>query len=423
MKELLLHYVWQHRLFDTDMLCTTDGRRVEVIDVGKVNTDAGPDFFNAKIKIDQTLWAGNVEIHTNSSVWEKHLHHQNKAYDNVILHVVENADCLVYRMDGEIIPQLELKFPTSLLDNYSHLITNKMWVPCAQKIHTVPSVIIQSWKNTLLTERLEQKISAINNLLETTNNHWEEAFYIIFARNFGFATNSHAFELLAKSLPLSVLARHKDRLLAVEAMLFGQAGFLNVDVDDLYFKELKHEYNFYKSKFSLVPIDASLWKLLRLRPVNFPYVRIAQFASIIHKSSKLFSKILENPTVENLSLLFECKSSSYWDNHYQFGSPTKHIVKHLGSQSIHSLIINTVVPFLFAYSTQIDDDKMKECAIQLLEQLPSEKNAIVTNWKELKISSNTAFDSQALLQLKNEYCDNKKCLRCRIGHKLLTNLS
>jgi Protein of unknown function (DUF2851) len=420
MKESLLHYVWQHRLFYTDSLCTTDGQSIEVIDVGKYNTDAGPDFFNAKVRIGNTIWAGNIEIHTSSSDWEKHSHHHNKAYDNVILHVVEKADKVVCRMDGAVIPQLELKFSDVISRNYQHLLSNQQWVACAHKIELVPPIFIQSWKNALLSERLEQKTNAINQLLDESNNHWEDAFYKTLARNFGFGTNSQAFEMLAKSLPLTALAKYKDDLVAIEAMLFGQAGLLMANPVDEYSERLISEYEFFKSKFSLKPIDGSQWKLLRLRPDNFPHVRIAQFASLIHGSSKLFSKIVENPDLTYLSQIFKSEPSTYWDTHYHFGATTKLKSKKLGAQSIHLLIINTVVPFLFCYSIKKNDERLKERALQLLEQLPAEKNGIITNWSALNIVSDSAADSQALLQLKNEYCENKKCLRCRIGHKLLT---
>ena len=420
MKESLLHYVWQHRLFFTDGLCTTEGERIEIIDVGKYNTDAGPDFFNSKVKIGSTLWAGNVEIHIQSSDWERHLHHQDKAYNNVVLHVVEKADKPVRRMDGALIPQLELKFSTEIHQNYQSLVTNQQWVPCAQKIDKVPAVFIQSWKNALLSERLEQKTAAINSLLISSNNHWEEAFYITLARNFGFGINSQVFEMLAKSLPLQALAKHKDDLIAIEAMLFGQADLLYSESEDEYMVMLCREYQFYKSKFSLIPIDGSQWKLLRLRPDNFPHVRIAQFASLIHQSSKLFSKIVDNPDITYLSQVLQCEPSDYWHTHYHFGTATKFKSKKMGLQSIHLLIINTVVPFLFCYSINRNDEQLKERALQLLEQLPAEKNGVITNWSALNIVSDSAADSQALLQLKKEYCENKKCLRCRIGHKLLT---
>ena len=420
MKESILHYVWQHKLFAAHNLRTTDGEHVEVIDVGRYNTDAGPDFFNSKIRIGDTLWAGNVEIHTRSSDWNRHNHQVDKAYDSVILHVVSLDDGDVFRIDGEKIPQLELIYPNHIETNYDKLITEQKWIPCADKINEVPSIFIQSWKNALLTERLEQKMNAIQHLLNDNNQHWEEAFYITLARNFGFSTNSQAFENLARSLPLSVLGKHKDQLLQLEALLFGQAGLLPENATDEYSMKLKQEYDFLRSKFTLQPLNASQWKLLRLRPDNFPHVRIAQFSALIHSSSKLFSKIVENPHMESLRALFVCEPSTYWKTHYLFTAESALKVKKLGAQSINGILINTVVPFLFCYAHQKNNQDLKDKALQLLEQIPGERNAIITGWQNLGLESESAYDSQSLLQLKKQYCDEKKCLRCRIGHKVLT---
>ena len=421
MRESILHYVWQHKLFTAQQLVTTEGEPVDVIDVGKHNTDAGPDFFNAKIRIGETLWAGNVEIHARSTDWHRHSHHSDKAYNSVILHVVSEVDGEIFRADGAKIPQLVLVYPKHIAENYDRLITEQKWIACEDKIAAVPGIVIESWKNALLTERLEQKMQAITTLLTESNQHWEEAFYITLARNFGFGTNSQAFESLAKSVPLSVLGKHKDQLLQLEAVLFGQAGLLTDEATDEYAARLKQEYSFMKAKFGLQPINASQWKLLRLRPDNFPHVRIAQFASLIHTSSKLFSKIVDQPEMEYLRSMFVCEPSDYWKRHYLFSHESPVRDKKLGTQSINVLLINTVVPFLFCYAQQKNNQTLKDKALQLLEQLPSERNAIITAWQKLGINSASAYDSQALLQLKKQYCDDKKCLRCRIGHKVLTS--
>lgn len=420
MKESILHYVWQQKLFTPYLLRTTEGETVEVIDVGKPNTDAGPDFFNAKIKVGDTLWAGNVEIHTRSSDWNKHNHQTDKNYDSVILHVVKHADSQVFRFDGERIPQLELKYPVSIELNYERLISEQKWISCADKIGSIPGIFIRSWKTALLTERLEQKMHAIEQLLTESNNHWEEAFYVTLARSFGFGTNSDAFELLAKSLPLSVLGKHKNDLFQIEALLFGQAGFLNSEMNDEYMQKLLKEYEFLKVKYNLCGIPKEHWKMLRLRPDNFPHVRIAQFAALIHNSSKLFSRIVEQPETDYLRQQLACQPSDYWKTHYLFGNESTRKSKKLGSASVNSILINTVVPFLFCYAHQKGNQTLKDKAIMLLEELPAERNTIVTGWSQLGISVESAFDSQALLQLKKQYCDDKKCLRCRIGHKVLT---
>jgi hypothetical protein len=420
MKESILHYVWQNKLFTAQNLKTVDGESVEIIDVGKHNTDAGPDFFNAKVRLDETVWAGNIEIHTNSSDWNRHNHQSDNAYNNVILHVVNKVDGEIYRTDGEKIPQLELKFPKQIEDNYEQLLNTQKWIPCADKIQLIPSIFIQSWKNALLTERLEQKMNAIENLLTENNLHWEEAFYITLARNFGFGTNSQPFEALAKSLPVSILGKHKDNLFQIEALLFGQAGLLGMDKVDEYLARLKKEYDFLRVKYNLNAMNGSQWKLLRLRPDNFPYVRIAQFAVLIHSSTKLFSKVVENPDINFIKQLFSCEPSSYWNTHYLFATESPLKNKRLGVQSINGILINTVVPFLFCYGSYKNNDELKNKSLQLLEQIPSERNSIVLNWQNIGLSLNSAFDSQAFLQLKKHYCDERKCLYCRIGHKVLT---
>lgn len=420
MKESILHYIWQQKIFSNVGLKTTDGELVEIIDTGKLNTDAGPDFFNAKIKIGNTLWAGNVEIHIAGSDWYKHSHQNDKLYDNVILHVVKLADADVFRSDGEKIPTMILQYPESVEHNYEELLKNKLWIPCAQKINTVPDIFINAWKTALLTERLESKTRNIRTLLQENTQHWEEAFYVTLARSFGFGTNSQAFELLARSTPLGVLAKHKNDLQQLEALLLGQAGLLEKDKTDEYILKLKQEYLFLKNKFNLQGIGAEQWKFLRLRPDNFPYIRIAQLANLIHKSSKLFSKMIENPDIDLFKELLQTEPSEYWNTHYLPGQPTKEKHKKLGESSINSLIINTVVPFLFCYADLKGKQDLKDKAIQLLNEIPAEKNAIISGWTNLGIQSESAFDTQALLQLKKNYCDEKKCLRCRIGHKVLT---
>ena len=420
MKESILHYVWQNKLFTSHNLQTTDEEKLEVVDVGRINTDAGPDFFNAKIRIGETLWAGNVEIHTSSSDWYRHNHQVDKSYDTVILHVVLHADTEVNRADGERIPQLILKYPVHIDLNYEQLFSQQKWIPCSDKIGLVPSIFIQSWKCALLTERLEQKMNSIEKLLTDHNQHWEEAFYITLARNFGFGTNSQAFENLAKSISISILGKHKDHINQLEALLFGQAGLLNPDETDEYSVGLKKEYDFLKVKYGLQPIDGSQWKLLRLRPDNFPHVRIAQFAGLIHSSSKLFSKIVENPDIDVLAKLFISEPSLYWKTSYLFAHKSTLHIKKLGVQSINGILINTIVPFLFCFAHHKNNDDLKNKALQMLEKVPAENNSIINGWHKLGLETENAYDTQALIQLKKVYCDERNCLRCRIGHKVLT---
>ncbi|MDR3706153.1 MAG: DUF2851 family protein [Paludibacteraceae bacterium] len=422
MNEKFLHYIWQNKLFEAHSLQTIDGKKVDVIDVGRLNTDAGPDFFNAKLKIDDTLWAGNVEIHRNASDWIKHKHHTDKVYDSVILHVVQHDDAPIYRLNGELIPQIMLHYPTEIEQRYESLLANQKWIACEEKLKQVDSLFIDSWLTACLTERLSQKTEVIFNLLVQNKNNWEEAFYITLARNFGFGTNSDTFERLAKLLPLSYLGKHKDNLFQIEALLFGQSGLLfsSKKEPDEYQLSLEKEYRFLQAKFELKPIDGSLWKMLRLRPTNFPHVRLAQFASLIHNSSKLFSKIIENPEFELIEPLFECNPSEYWTTHYLFGEESTPRGKKLGKSAIHVILINTVVPFIFCYGKSKQNEELQETALNLLEKIPAERNSVIAGWQVAGITASSAFDSQSLLQLKKCYCDEKKCLQCRIGHKVLS---
>lgn len=422
MSEKFLHYIWQHKLHTAQAFKTADGEAIEVIDPGKLNTDAGPDFFNAKLKIGDTLWVGNVEFHLNASDWSKHKHDADSTYDSVILHVVNNIDATVFRSNGNPILQAQLIFPAELELKYEALLANTQWVSCANKLKDVDDIFIRSWLNATLTERLNNKSEAIFKLLDESNNNWEEAFYITLARNFGFGTNSDTFEQLAKSLPHAYLGKHKDNLFQLEALLFGQSGLLHLKKKepDAYQLSLQKEYGFLQAKFNLKPMDGKMWKMLRLRPTNFPYIRLAQFAALIHQSSKLFSKIVDNPSLKNLQTLFNCEPSDYWKSHYLFGDVCPERSKKLGKAAIDILLINTVIPFLFCYGKSKQNETIQENALNLLEKIPAEKNSITENWKWLGIKAESAYDSQALLQLKKQYCDDKKCLRCRIGHKVLS---
>ncbi|MCD4747653.1 MAG: DUF2851 family protein [Bacteroidales bacterium] len=420
MTEEFLHYIWKYRLFDNDITLFS-GENIEVISVGEHNTDAGPDFFNAKIKIDNTTWAGNVEIHINASDWNKHGHQSDKAYDNIILHVVYNNDEIIKRKNNEIIPAIELKgkFNDKLFFRYKDFMNNKNWIPCRNLIQSVDMFLINNWLERLLIERLERKAEIIKESLELNNHNWEQTFYQYLACNFGFKLNAEPFELLAKSLPIKCLAKHKNNLFQLEALLFGQAGLLNKKFNDEYPRKLQSEYNFLKKKFSLKSIDSYLWKFLRLRPSNFPTVRIAQFAGLIFKSSGLFSKIIESNNAEKIIRLFNISCSEYWDTHYIFDKPSVKRRKKFGDSAVNLLMINTICPFLFVYGREKDNEIFIDRALKFMEQISGEKNSIITKWEMLGLNVKSAFNTQALLELKNNYCNNKKCLNCRIGNFLL----
>lgn len=419
MTEQFLHYVWFQKLFSPLQL-TIAGEAVEIVDIGQLNTDAGPDVFNAKVKINNTLWAGNVEFHQKSSDWMRHGHTHNPSYNSVILHVVFEVDAPIYRRDGSEIPQLILKFSPHLKEQFETLQEQKSFIACEQQIAKVSAINLHNWFDRLLVERMEQKTEVIEKILTQTTNNWEEAFYIILARNFGFSTNALAFELLAKSIPLVVLAKHKNSLLQLEALLFGQAGFLQKSQkSDSYFIELQKEYLFLRAKYHLEPIDVSLWKFLRLRPANFPTIRIAQFASLIHTSSKLFSKILENSTYSDLQQLFQGEVSTYWTTHYLFGEDSAPTSKKLSKTSKDGLLINTVVPFLFHYGKLHQCEQFMQRSFDLLTTIAPEKNHIVTGFDKCGVKAHSAYDSQALIQLKRAYCDVHKCLQCHLSKQVL----
>jgi hypothetical protein len=423
MTEEFLYYIWMFRLFDKD-ISTTSGESINILKSGERNTDSGPDFFNAKIKIGDTTWAGNVEIHVNSSDWYKHNHQENNAFDNIILHIVYKNDAIIKRKNSEIIPTIELneKFDKKLYYRYKSFMTNKYWIPCQKLIGNVDEFSLNSWLERLLIERLEHKAKTIESTLNLNKNNWEQTFYQYLARNFGFNTNAEPFELLAKSLPVNYLAKHKNNQFQIESLLFGQAGLLETDFKDEYPNNLKKEYNFLRKKFFLKPVDGFLWKFLRLRPSNFPTIRISQFANLIYKSSALFSKIIKTNTLNEVCKLFDISTSGYWDTHYIFDKPSAKRKKSFGNNALNLIIINTIVPFLFVYSLKKDNYSYKEKALQLLSQMPGEKNSIIRKWQELGLRASTAYTTQSLLELKNCYCNEKKCLNCQIGNILLRGI-
>ncbi len=419
MTEEFLTYIWKYGLFDRKSLISDTGEEIEVIALGEHNAHAGPDFVNAKIRIGDTLWAGNVELHLNASDWKKHRHQHDRAYDNVILHVVLKADQHTERTNATTIPTVELKFDERLYANYAWLIGNKAWILCQNHIARIDTLLLQSWLSSVMVERLESKTNIIDSWLEKLQNNWEEVFYVQLARSFGFHLNAEPFERVARSLPLNILGWHKNNLFQLEALLFGQAGLLNNESKDAYESQLKAEYQHLRNKYNLKPVDSHLWKFMRLRPVNFPTVRLAQFAALIRHSTDLFRKITETEDLSSLVKLFSVTPSTYWDSHYKFGSVTSSRKKTLGAEASATLLINTVIPLVFLYGHKRGDEKMKVRAIELLSQLPAEKNAVITRWEKAGLKAESALDSQALLQLRSNYCQKKQCLRCMVGSRII----
>lgn len=416
-----MQYIWQHRLWLQQDMHTVDGRVVQVIDVGQLNTDAGPDFFNAKIKIDGEMWVGNVEIHVKASDWYRHHHDSDKAYDSVILHVVEKDDVPVKRSNGEIIPQLRMPCSSDFHQRYSRLVgSSGSELPCGDEISAMPSIYVADWIATLAHERLYRKVEHIKELLDRYNGDWEEVCYVIMARCMGFGVNSDAFEQLALSLPLRFMGKHSDSLLSIEALLFGQSGLLEEAPVDGYVKSLKTEYDFLAHKFSLSRNGNIRWKMARMRPTNFPHRRIALLAEMIYGGFSMMSKMVAATTENEARELFDVELSGYWARHYTFGNEAPHELKALSRASINVILINVYVPLVYAYGMVRGDEQLCDRAVSVLQSLPSENNVIIDLFKRAGVDSKDAFSSQALIQLRREYCEKHKCLYCRIGHRMLS---
>jgi hypothetical protein len=418
MKEEFLHFIWKYKLYNQNSLLTTEGEKVEIINPGIYNTNAGPDFFDARIKIGSTLWAGNVEIHFRSSDWNKHGHQNDKSYQNTILHVVEEEDTSI----DINIPTLLLKWPNWLESNYESLIKSNDWVGCASRLFHIDPFRIKFYLNGILIERLKQKIDTIGEVLSETHQDWSETFYRMLCQNFGLKENEVPFGMLARSLPQNILAKHHDSLFQIEALLFGQAGMLGEELfADEYYLNLRNEYRFLAEKYGIHPIAGYLWKFMRMHPGNFPTLRLAQMAQLIFKSHNLFSAVTEAKTLTGLQKLFELSASGYWDTHYGFNKLSPEKPKSLGKEKFNLLMINVIVPFYFLYGENRNIASLKDRAIEILEQLPPEKNSIIKRWEEVGVAAENALESQALLQLQRKYCEPRRCLDCTIGHKIISH--
>ena len=419
MTEKLLQYIWQFQYFNTKELVTVEADRLQINYPGFLNTNQGPDFLEAKIKVGNTNWAGNIELHLKSSDWKTHKHSDDKNYKNIILHVVWQDDAAVELP----FPVLELQNRVSkfLLKRYDELMNATTFIPCEKSIHQVNGLTWKSWKDRLLAERLQNKATIIFEHLAANNNHWEETFWWLLANNFGIKVNSTAFEKIAKSLPVSVLAKHKNQIHQLEALLFGQAGLLQNNFKDAYPSMLQKEYLFYKAKYKLRPIEAPVF-FLRMRPANFPSVRLAQLSMLIHQSSNLFSVVKKTTSLKAITQLLNVTANDYWHYHYVFDEATVYKEKNLGTQMINNILINTIIPVVFAYGLYNKEEAYKTKALQWLEEITAEKNNITNAWVGLGVQNKNAFDSQALIQLKNEYCNKKYCLNCAVGNRLLKTI-
>jgi hypothetical protein len=423
LNESFLHYLWQFQYFDKSELKTTAGEVLNILKPGFLNSDAGPDFSQSKIKIDNIDWVGNVEIHIQSSGWYEHKHDRDAAYENVVLHVVWEEDKPVYRSDGTRIPTLQLKgrVEEHLLKSYQKLINNPSSIPCEKSFRSVDELIKHAMVDKALMNRLETKATQIKTLLNKNKGDWDETVYQLLASNLGFKVNKDPFIQLANVLPYKLIQKHRSNPLEVEALLFGQAGFLVAKTKDEYLTQLFNTYQFLAKKYNLLEIQMNVaqWKFLRLRPANFPTIRLAQFASLLCSHKNIFTNLIESSSYQQLSHLFEIHQSAYWKTHYRFGKKSKGEVPSLGESSNENIIINTVVPLFVAYGQSRDDYSFVERAISILQSIPSEKNRITRVWQELGYVSKTAFDSQGLIELYNNFCQRRACLNCAIGSSLL----
>ena len=410
-------------------LFTSDDRLVEIVDPGLHNRNAGPDFFNAKVKIDGQTWVGNVEIHNRSRDWYTHGHDKDAAYDNVILHVASTIDADVLNSKGEYIPQLQLSVPQQVTDNYRSLMATDSYPPCYKIVPKLTKLMIHSWMSSLQTERLEDKTEAIRLRAEKLGGSWEDALFVTLARNYGFGINGDAFEQWALNLHLNNVAHHRDDLFQIEAMFMGQAGLLDINaippryqqaaLSDPYFTKMANEYRYLAHKFSLTPMDYKMWRFLRLRPQNFPFIRISQLANLYYERRFQLSRLVECETASEMSSLLATHVTPYWGTHYIFGSESAHNTKRMSPFSINLLLINTAVPLLFAYGRHTSNEALCDRAFDILEQLKPEDNHIIRMWRECGLDVANAGDTQALIQLKKQYCDRRDCLRCRIGYEYL----
>jgi hypothetical protein len=419
MREEFLHYVWLYKQYNQTNLKTHCGQSVEIIHPGVPNTNAGADFFNAKIKLNGTLWAGNIEVHKKASDWYGHQHHTDKKYDNVILHVVDSFDKETFSSSGESIPTLVLQYYSSVYERYDQFISNGHWLRCSDKLHLVNKFELKLWFQRLVVERLESKEDMVVRVLESTKYDWDEAFYRLLFRGFGFGINGDVFERLAKSTPLKIILKYTDQVELIESLLLGQAGFLERAFDDEYMVRMDKHYAFLKNKHHLIPLEDHLWRFLRIRPTNFPIIRISQLSHLLVKLKGCFGKMLNEEDLSKIEHFLSVGVSSYWELHYLPDKAAKKNKKKLGETSKKLLIINVLIPFLFAKARMFGSDKEEGRVFKWLSEILPEKNSIIDVWVENEIMPINAGDSQALIYLSNQYCKLKKCLQCRIGHQLL----
>jgi hypothetical protein len=423
LNESFLHYLWKHQYFNRESLFTTDGEPITIFKQGHYNTHAGPDFEQAKIRIGNLDWAGSVEIHIKSSDYLVHNHQQDQAYEKVILHVVWQNDKPLKRNDGTDMPTLELRSRVSeaLVKQYRQLVNSAFQIPCSKSFSKIEALTKISMLEQAAVSRVQGKANLVREIHKQTQGDWEETFYRVLSKNFGFKVNAEVFERLASALPLKVIRKNSDSLLKTEAVLFGMAGFLEVVKGDAYYQSLKKEFAFLEHKFSLASnkLNKAQWRFLRLRPANFPTVRLAQLAALLHRSTQLFADILQQDDLAALRKKFSVDVSEYWQSHYSFGKPGKAAHGGIGEESLDNILINSVIPTLAAYATETGEQKFFDRALDFLQKIKTENNTIVRAWADLGLKSASAFDSQGMIEQMNSYCKRHNCLNCSVGAAIL----
>jgi len=418
--EEFLQFIWKHGFFLRKRMRTVCGRSLEILKPGEHNFHAGPDFFNASIRMGQLIWAGNVEIHLQASHWIKHGHHLDPAYDNVILHVVKEFDGDIWNSRGRRIHTLVIDFPTHFTTQYETLWSDKSWLPCYMYIGSVPSVQLQQWLRLLQAERLQQKTGRISSILKQRGMDWDETFYRVLASGYGLPINSLPFEMVSSRIPLQLLMEIRDSIPELEALLFGQSGFLHPGlVQGPYATKLMELYSQMAASLPGKSIPRHLWKFLRLRPSSFPTLRLSQFASLIQLHFPITNHLLEATSLVEIEQILRVSASKYWETHYVFGKCSPPLVKYMGHQSILTLIINVIVPFLQTMGKTGHSTNAIQRAHDILSELEAESNHIIKKWAKFGIKPRDALESQALIQLHNDYCKQKRCFDCQIGASLI----
>lgn len=420
-KEDLFHFIWQYKLLKTNSLRTESGQELEIIKPGELNFDSGPDFFNAKIKLEKVVLAGNIEVHVNASDWQKHNHQNDAAYSNIILHVVYQNDLKEKSTGNFEVLELKKFMDKKVIENYKNLVKSKNAIACQKQIANVNPIKLNNWLERMLIERLEKKTDYIKEQFHNCNNDYSYTFYITLAKNFGFKVNAEPFENLARVLPLSILLKHADNLFQIEAFLFGCAGMLDKSYKDKYLQRLQNEFEFLKQKYQLHPLKTQSWKFMRLRPANFPSVRLWQFAKLIHFNSDIFSNPDKYNSIERLTKALQHQPDVYWKTHYNPGGKEQKEIGAMGINSIENIMINTMAPFLFFYAKQTGKDADLSTALECFEGIAFESNVKTRHFTKAGLKLKTAADSQALINLFDNYCKTKRCLKCGIASQLLIN--